>query len=268
MRTISKYEYAYKSMAMILSLPDPTQALINYVGTGEMANCFPELQEMVEFTTKAKSKNLWNHVLHVVRNTPANNPTLRWAALFHDVGKPATVYEDGDEVTFHGHEVVGEKIWKRVANRLEVDLDLKKNVALLIRLHLQLPALSGAPGLTDRSIRKFVRVTGDQFENLYALAIADISTSKEWRTLRAKTRCKRLKERIEKLIENDNKVVPRLPKGLGHRLYDTLGYSGPALGEAMNYLKSKLLAGEIEETDDMSYYVRILANKIAKEKGK
>jgi hypothetical protein len=135
-------------------------------------------------------------------------------------------------------------------------------------MHLQFPAMAGAPGLTDKSIRRLLKNVGDQFDNLYELALADISTSKEWRTLRAKTRCKRLRKRVDKLIENDNKHVPKLPKGLGHRLYDTLGYKGPVLGEAMDYLKGKLLAGEIKETDDMGYYVRVIVDKIMEDKKK
>lgn len=266
MKNLTKNLQVWKDMCNILQEKDPTEGLVKYVGEGLMAENFPELQEMVEFKTKAKSKHLWNHVLQVVKRVPADNLTLRWAALFHDVGKPGSFKEEEGEVTFHGHEVLGEEIWNRVAGRLGLARKFKEKVALLIRMHLRFAACAGAPGLTDKAIRKLLREAGDHLEDLYTLTLADITSSKDWRVMANQKRCKELMERIKALVEEDKKVIPKLPKGLGSRLYDTLGYKGPKLGEAMAFLKEKLEAGEIEATDDFGYYIRIMVDKIMKEK--
>lgn len=238
------YIEAGNALDAILVQPDPTLALIRYVGSGDMAKNFPELQELVEFKTKGVSKHLWSHVLQVVKNVPADNLVLRWAALFHDVGKPATLREEEGEVTFYGHEPAGEKIWYRVAGRMNIDKTFKENVGLLIRHHLKFSALTGGPGLTPRAIRRFLKLAGDQYENLYSLAVADITSANEEILLRNQQRCADLKKRIAKLIEDDKKVAPKLPKGAGHILWDALGLSGPELGRVMGLLTEKLRQGE------------------------
>lgn len=263
------HNLAQNTLNAALVQPDPTLALIGYVGSGDMARDFPEIQQMVEFKTEGPSKHLWGHVLQVVKKVPHDNLVLRWAAMFHDVGKPATFREEDGEVTFHGHEAVGEKIWYRVADRVGVGDDFKEQVGLLIRMHIQFAAMAGAwkphsdpdnnsPGLTDRGIRRFLRKVGDQYENLYALTIADISTSKEWRVLASRKRCAKLKERIDKLIEDDKKVVPKLPKGTGHRLYDSLGLKGPELGRIMSILNKRVLAGEEITLDNVAYKAALI----------
>ena len=247
---------AYDALSSILDQSDPTAALIEYVGSGDMAKYFPEVQELVEFKTKAKSKDLWDHVLQVVRGVPSDNKVVRWAAMFHDVGKPATVHEENGEVSFNGHEVVGARLWNRIANRLNVEKDFKDKVFLLVKLHLRFSHLAGYPNVTDTAIRRLMREAGDQLENLYLLTIADITSTRVKKVVGNRQRCKELKDRIEQIVENDKKVVVKLPKGLGHRLRDILGLNGPMLGKMMNELTDKLHKGEIVMVDDFDYYVQ------------
>jgi len=266
MKKIIKNKEACEILSAILARPDPTFALIGYAQSGDMAKEFPELQQMVDFETEGASKHLWYHVLLVVKNTPEDNVVLRWAALFHDVGKPDTYKEEDGEITFHGHESVGEKIWWKVANRIGVGANFARKVAKLIRFHLRFAACAGAPGLTDKAIRKLLRDAGDQLDNLYALTIADLTTSNEGKVTKNKERCKKLKERINKLIEEDKKVIPKLPKGTGHKLYDRLGLKGPALGEIMEILTKRLQDGEEITLDNVVYKTALILTERKNEK--
>ena len=81
-----------------------------------------EIQDIIDFKVdqgKYHTKNVWNHTLQVVEQTP-DILEVRWAALFHDSGKPETwsVSVDGD-IHFYGHDKKGEAIWNIVADRLK-----------------------------------------------------------------------------------------------------------------------------------------------------
>jgi tRNA nucleotidyltransferase/poly(A) polymerase len=152
-------ERVFEEVSKILMSPHPEAGLTVMVSAGLMAEVFPEIQALVEFRQnqgKWHSKLVWPHTLEVIKNSP---PILevRWAALFHDVAKPQTYSEGDDGVHFIGHEWKGALVWDRIAKRLRMGGEFQKHVNVLIREHLQFSALAGAPGLTNRSIRRFVQ---------------------------------------------------------------------------------------------------------------
>ncbi|NLZ76740.1 MAG: HD domain-containing protein, partial [Spirochaetales bacterium] len=95
---------------------------------------------------------------------------VRLAALFHDIGKPATRKPDGDRFSFHNHEVAGEALVKTILKRLKASNEEIDTVSHLVRHHM----FSYTPGMTDSAVRRFiVRVGVEHIEDLFTLRIAD-----------------------------------------------------------------------------------------------
>jgi poly(A) polymerase len=233
----------FEEMTKILLAPHPDRWLGLLVDSGFMQEAFPELQAVVDFKTQIKSKALWPHTVKVVKQAPAK-PVLRWAALFHDVGKPVTVREFRQEVTFHGHEVVGAEIWEGVADRLKVSEAFKQDVSMIIRESGSLVELK-RPGVTDKALRRFVRKVGPHLENIYQFTMADMTSKWSYKLEKMKADTKAVKARIDKIIEEDSVVELKLPKGTGTLLIDSLGLKGKALGDMMEVLTDKLISGEL-----------------------
>jgi tRNA nucleotidyltransferase (CCA-adding enzyme) len=111
--------------------------------------------------------DVYRHTLATLDAAPVDDPTLRLAALLHDVAKPQT--KDGPH--FYRHEVVGEGVAGDILGRLRFPNDQVKAVAHLVRAHMYV----ADPGMTDKGIRKFVqRVGSENLERLFALRAADI----------------------------------------------------------------------------------------------
>lgn len=115
--------------------------------------------------------DVYGHTLLTVANTPPDL-LLRVAALFHDVGKPATARGDG---SFLGHEEVGAEIAKRALERLRFAQKEIDVVVGLIRLHLR-PVFYRSEW-SDGAVRRLARDAGALLPRLMALAHADIAAS-------------------------------------------------------------------------------------------
>ena len=82
-------------------------------------------------------------------------------------------------------------------------------------------------------------------DNLFHLSAADITSSSSERVAEGRARTARLKERIDTLLDTEDVIALKLPKGTGHWLIDSLGLTGQALGDMMTILTQKLVDGEI-----------------------
>ncbi len=145
--------------------------------SGLLAEALPELLPMVGCGQDAKyhsEGDVWVHTLAVVGSSPAR-VAVRWAALLHDVGKPATRSEDGDRVKFLGHEQVSASIAAALLARLKVDRSLADDVVRLVTLHLR-----GGDSLRWASLkpaRKLAREAGPLLPDLLDLIEADSRSS-------------------------------------------------------------------------------------------
>src|SRR5262245_10346087 len=82
-------------------------------GSGVLADTLPEIQAMVGFGGAGQGhKDLWAHTKLVVKQTKAQ-PSLRWAALFHDTGKVSTLSRATGKVSFHQHEFVSARLFRQ-----------------------------------------------------------------------------------------------------------------------------------------------------------
>ncbi len=165
----------------MISGSDPVRAMQMLISTGLMNLIIPEVSAMsgVEQIGKHHHKDVLNHSLKVMQNVVdcSDDPTLRLAALLHDVGKPNTKrFDVTNGWTFHGHESVGARMTHRIGRRLNFGkTDLNKLVDL-VRLHMR-PVNLTSEGVTDSAIRRLMVDTGDNLEDQLVLCRADITTA-------------------------------------------------------------------------------------------
>ena len=178
--------------------------------------------------------DVYGHTLLTVEHTPPDL-LLRVAALFHDVGKPATAKGDG---TFLGHEEVGAQIAGGALERLRFAQKEIDVVVGLIRLHLR--PVFYLSEWTDGAVRRLMRDAGPLLERLMALARADIAASaypepQKLDELQARLDAVRSEEpsRLAPLITGEQ--IMRL-RGLG---------PGPEVGRIKRKLEELVIDGEI-----------------------
>lgn len=175
---------------------------------------------------------------------------LRFAALMHDVGKPATrKLEPGGGVSFYHHDIVGAKLTKKRMQELRFDNDTIKSVFRLIELHLRFFGYSDS-AWTDSAIRRYVRDAGEQLLRLHALTRADVTTRNKRKAERLSHAYDDLEARIRVIAEQEELDAIR-PDLNGEQIMAILGLKpGREVGDAYNYLlELRLEVGPLGEDE-------------------
>jgi len=191
-------------------------------------------------------KDVYQHSLTVLRQAialedplPDGGPdlVLRWAALLHDIGKPATrKHEPDGGVSFHHHEVVGAKMTRKRLRALKYSNQMVDDVSQLVYLHLRFHGY-GEGRWTDSAVRRYVTDAGPLLPRLHKLVRADCTTRNRRRAARLQTNYDNLEARIAELAAKEDlqRIRPDLD---GNEIMELLGIPpGPQVGEAWNYLK-------------------------------
>ena len=178
--SIVSQERITAELCKILSSPIPSIGLTVLQETGLMKLIFPEIDEMygMDQTPEWHHKDIFFHTMQVVDNAAklSQKMEIRFAALVHDIAKPATRRVDKDKgYTFHGHDAVGEKILKTVIRRMKLSNNLGEFLKKMTLLHLR-PIALAKKSVTDSAIRRLMVAAGDDIDDLMILCRADITT--------------------------------------------------------------------------------------------
>jgi poly(A) polymerase len=240
---------------------DPEGGLDDLLETGALAALFPEVHSMVGFGDgEWRHKDVWKHTKQVVRQA-VPRIEVRWAALFHDIGKIKTrSFTPDGKVHFLGHAEVGTRMFDKLDKRLGLfgyEPTLKDTVRFLVLHHLR--ANQYSPDWTDSAVRRFARELGAHLEDLLCLAQADITTKRPEKKRKGLQQIEELQQRITRLAAEDA-VVPPLPTGIGEHIMKAFGLPpSRRVGEVKKALELAVEAGEVEARQPAEAYVAFLA---------
>jgi poly(A) polymerase len=228
-------------LAAVLTLADPADGLWGLVERGWADRALPEVPALrLEQDPIHRHKDVLTHTIAVTAKTKPEL-RLRLAALFHDVGKPATRRIEDGQVTFHHHEAVGAKMTRRRLRALGFDDDLVADVAELVRLSGRFKVYGD--GWTDSAVRRYARDAGPLLGTLNELVRADCTTRNRAKAERLWEQVDDLERRIAELAAQDRREAER-PAIDGTRVMELLGLGpGPEVGEAVRWLLAEKRAG-------------------------
>ncbi|HEY4013164.1 MAG TPA: HD domain-containing protein [Polyangiaceae bacterium] len=239
---------------------DPEAGLDELLEVGALRALFPEVHAMVGFGDgEWRHKDVWKHTKQVVRQS-VQRLEVRWAALFHDIGKIRTrsISPDG-KVHFLGHAEVGTRMFDKLDRRLGMfghEPALKDTVRFLILHHLR--ANQYSPDWTDGAVRRFARELGEHLDDLLCLARADITTKRPEKKRRGLQQIDELEGRIGHLAEEDARVPP-LPTGIGDAIMQAFGLPpSRKVGEVKRALEEAVEVGEIAPQQETDVYVEFI----------
>ena len=226
---------------------DPVAGIDLLVHTGMGEVMLPEVGGMqMAIDEHHQHKDVYQHSLTVLRQAialedprPEGGPdlVLRWAALLHDIGKPATRrHEQNGGVSFHHHEVVGAKMARKRLRALKYSNQMVDDISQLVYLHLRFHGY-GDGKWTDSAVRRYVTDAGPLLPRLHKLVRADCTTRNKRRAARLRASYDRLEARIAELAAQEDlaRVRPDLD---GNQIMELLDIpAGPQVGEAWRYLK-------------------------------
>lgn len=235
----------------------PDEGLEVLQEAGILRSMLPEVQAMVGFGGHGQGhKDLWSHTKQVVKQTKAQ-PSLRWASLFHDVGKVSTFSRAGGKVSFHQHEFVSATMLRRALTRTAlVDGETLQEALAVVRNLGLVEAYE--PEWTDSAVRRLHKELGEHFDRVLLVARADITTKHAHKREKHHARLHELAERARLIAEQDA-VVPPLPKGLGDALMTAFGIPpSKRLGDLKAALEKAVGEGRVEAHRDAAHYVEFV----------
>lgn len=234
----------------IMKTAQPSRGLAELQRCGLLQLIIPELAalDIVETRNGRAHKNNFYHTLEVVDNVAkhSDNLWLRWAALFHDVGKTKSKrWEPALGWTFHNHNYIGAKMIPSIFRRMKLPMDAKmKYVEKLVDLHMR-PIVIADEVVTDSAVRRLMNDAGDDIDDLMTLCEADITSKNEVRKKRFLENFRMVREKLTDLKERDYKRLLQ-PVIDGNEIMEMFSLQPcREVGQLKQYLKDAVLDNRV-----------------------
>ncbi len=254
----------------ILASSKPSTGLKLLYNSGVLGVIFPEAANLggIEQRKDYHHKDVFLHTCEVVDNISkaTDNVWLRFAALVHDIAKPATKrFVEGTGWTFHGHEELGARMMKPIFKKLKLPFTKLEYVEKLVRLHLR-PIALAKDDVTDSAIRRLIVAAGEDLEDLITLCRADITSKNRDKVDRYLENYERVMKKVWEVEEKDKLRAFQSPVR-GDTIMKVCGLKpSRKVGEIKEAIEDAILDGEIANNYEEAYaYLVKIKDKYTKE---
>ena len=264
--SIISAERIYSELTKIMESPKPSIGWMLLLDSGLLSAILPELAALkgVDTVNGRSHKDNFYHTMQVLDKVAekSDNVWLRWAALFHDIGKASTKrWIDGQGWTFHNHNFVGSKMLGTIFHRLKFPLDDKfKYVQKLVELHMR-PIALVEDIVTDSAVRRLMFDAGENLEDLMTLCEADITSKNSDKVRRFLENYVLVRNKMIDLEKRDS-IRTWQPPVSGNDIMETFGIGQcQYVGDIKRFVKDSLLESDTPNDPE-------LARKLMIQKGR